>query len=172
MNNKGLFIIVAVVTFTMATFNSVSMANTEMRCDPKQMNSGMMHDHMKQRLDRLAGRLEIKSSQQAAWEEFSKSVETLADRNSNQPDANADAAAISRYHAERATEIAKKLTVIADTTAKLQKVLNEDQRKILNQVSHRFLHQDHEWNTHGHGSFHENHDWEKHGDADNVKPSH
>jgi hypothetical protein len=119
---------------------------------------------MKVRLDKLAERLEIKSSQQAAWEEFAKSVEVLADRNPKKPKDDADAATISRYRAEKATEFANKLTKIADATAKLQTALSEDQRKILNQTAHRFLHHDQGVNHTHHGMNHEGneHGWDQH----------
>lgn len=151
--------------------SSVVMANPGEHCDQRQMNHEQMspekmHDHMKDRLDKLAERLELKSSQQAAWGEFAKSVEMLAERNVKKPSDDADAATISRYRAERATEFAKKLTSIADATAKLQKVLTEDQRKILNQASRRFCHKDHGCNHKDHGMDHESHGLDQRGSAD------
>jgi len=134
--------------------------------DQSQINTERMHEHMKAGLDKLAERLELKSSQQAAWEEFTKSVEPLAERSVKKPNDDADAAAIARYHAERATEFARKLTGIADATAKLQKVLTEDQRKILNQVSRRFLHKDHGWHGHAHEQDHGAHGWHQPGESD------
>ena len=114
---------------------------------------------MKARLDKLAERLEIKSSQQAAWEDFAKSVEPLVEQSLKNPGDDADAATVARYRADRATEFARKLTGIADSTARLQKVLTEDQRKILNQASHRFLHEHNGWNREGH-------EWNHHMDSD------
>ena len=105
----------------------------------------------------MAERLEINSSQQAAWEEFAKSVEAMAERDAKKPDADADAdaATISRYRADRANQLAAKLNRIADATAKLQAALNEDQRKILNRASHRFLHDGHAWGHEHGGQMHE-----------------
>lgn len=151
-----------------ATVHSIGVATAAENYDHTQMNQEKMHEHMKVRLDKLAARLEIKASQQAVWGEFAKSVEMLADRNTKKPNDDADAATISRYRAERATEFANKLTKIADATAKLQTALSEDQRKILNQTAHHFLryeqgvnhaHQgmnregnEHGWNQHEHGA--------------------
>lgn len=158
--NPKLGILATMVTgaILMTTFHSIAMANPAENHDQKQMNQENMHEHMKTRLDKLAERLEIKSSQQAVWEEFARSVEMLADRNAKKPGNDADAAAISRYRAERATEFANKLTKIADATAKLQSALSDDQRKILNQTAHRFLryddgvnHTHHEMNREGNG---------------------
>lgn len=131
--------------------------------DQQQTSQERMHEHMKARLDKLAERLEIKSSQQAVWEEFAKSVEPLLERSVKKPNDDADAATIARYHAERATEFAKKLTVIADATAKLQKVLTEDQRKILNQASRRFLHKGHGWHGHSNEQGRDGHEWNQRG---------
>jgi hypothetical protein len=134
----------------------------------EQMSPEKMHEHMKARLDKLAERLEIKSSQQAAWGEFAKSVGMLAERSMKKPNDDADAATILRYRAEKATEFAKKLTRIADATAKLQTALTEDQRKILNQTSRRFLHKHHGWNHKHHGLDREGHEheWDQRGNSD------
>lgn len=168
--NPKLGILATVVTGSIlaATFHSIAMASPAEHYDRQQMIQEKMHDHMKIRLDKLAERLEIKSSQQAVWEEFAKSVETLADRNAKKPGDDADAATISRYRADRATEFASKLSRIADATAKLQAALSADQRKILDQTAHRFLRHehgagsahhgmdrgqnDHGWNQHEHGA--------------------
>ena len=164
--NPRLGILATIVTgaILISTFHSIAMAATSENYDQRQMNREKMHEQMKVRLDKLAERLEIKSSQQAAWEEFAKSVEVLADRNTKKPKDDADAATISRYRAEKATEFANKLTKIADATAKLQTALSEDQRKILNQTAHRFLHHDQGVNHTHHGMNHEGneHGWDQH----------
>lgn len=164
---------VVIAALLMITFHSVAIASTGGHCDQKQMSHEQMspekmHEHMKDRLDKLAERLEIKSSQQAAWSEFSKSVGMLAERSEKKPNDDADAATISRYRAEKATEFAKKLTKIADAIAKLQKVLTEDQRKTLDQASRRFLHMDHGWNHKGHGMNREGHkhEWSQRGNSE------
>ena len=155
---------IAIAALLMTTFHSVAMASPGGHCDPKQMSRERMspekvHEHMKARLGKLAERLEVKASQQAAWEEFAKSVGMMAEQGVKKPNDDADAAAISRYRAEKATEFAKKLTRIADTTAKLQKALTEDQQKILNQAARRFLQGNHEWNHKDHGMNREGHEY-------------
>lgn len=164
---------IAIGALLMTTFHSIAMASPGGHCDSKQMSHEQMspekmHEHMKDRLDNLAERLEIKASQQAAWEEFAKSIGILTERSVKKPNDDADAASIARYRAEKATEFAKKLTRIADATAKLQKVLTEDQRKILNQASHRFLHKDHGWSHKDHGMGREDlgHEWDQRGSSD------
>ncbi|MEJ1958587.1 MAG: Spy/CpxP family protein refolding chaperone [Nitrosomonadales bacterium] len=154
------FVIGALLLTTLVTtLYSVAMASPDDHDGQSQTNPEKMHDRLKAGLDRLAGRLEIKSSQQAAWEEFAKSVEPLADRSFKKPADDADAATIARNQADRATEFAKKLARVADATAKLQAVLTDDQRKILNQVSRHFLHRNHCGNRNSHG-------WNRHGDSD------
>ena len=140
--------------FLIGNGSSVVMASPGEQCDARQMGPESMHEHIKIRLDKLSQRLEIKSSQLAAWNEYSKSVESLVEPDSNKPKEDADAQTIARYRADRATGMAKQLSMIADTTAKLQSVLTEDQRKIFNQVSRQLFHQHHSW----HGDNH----WQEH----------
>jgi hypothetical protein len=161
----GVLSTIVIGAVLMASFHSVAIANPSESYDHKQMYQEKMHEHMKVRLDKLAERLEIKASQQAVWEEFAKSVEMLADRNVKKPNNDADAATISRYRAERATDFANKLSKIADATAKLQAALSADQRKILDQNAHRFLHYDRGTNHTHHRMDREGnrHDWDQHG---------
>ena len=175
---------IAIAALLMISFHSVAIASPGEQCDSKQMRHEQrspekMHELMKARLDKLADRLEIKASQQTAWEEFSKSVRTMAERNVKKPSDDADAATISRYRAEMATEFSKKLTRIADATAKLQKTLTEDQQKILNKAARRFLQRGHGWNHKDQGMDREGHEHamdqsgssgeEKEHDGDNHK---
>lgn len=155
--------IIALGVLLVPTFQSVVWANAE-HYDQKQISPEKAHEHMKARLDRLAARLEIKASQQAIWEEYAKSMESLADRGANRPSHDADAATISRFRADRVTEFAKKLTVIADATDKLQKVLTEDQRKTLTQVlrRHGHHHTHHGWKSSNHEQPREGHEWNQH----------
>jgi hypothetical protein len=106
---------------------------------------------IKARLARMAERLEIKSSQQGAWQTFAKAVEEPLNAPMKKPDANADAATMSRLHADFATAYAKKMVQIADATAKLQEILSPEQRITLNQMAHEFHH-------HRHHDRHEEHD--------------
>ena len=130
-----------------SSFNSIAMADPANHCNDKAMSVQQMRQHMqeriKTRMDRLAQRLEIKPSQQGVWEDLARSIESLPDWNAKRPADDADAAAIARYRAERAAEMAGKMTKIADATAKLQSALSEDQRKILNQTAQLMLHRDH-----------------------------
>ncbi|MGA9665316.1 MAG: Spy/CpxP family protein refolding chaperone [Gallionella sp.] len=177
MNIKNLNVKLGVLTtivigmVLMASFHSVAMASPGGHCGHEQMSPDKMHEFMKSRLDKLEGRLEIKSSQLATWEGFSKSVELLSERHVKEPSPDADAATVARYRADRAAEMAKNLAAIADATAKLQSVLTDDQKKIFNQASHRFLHDRHGWNEHNHGWEHggDEHGWD-HGHSD-MKPS-
>jgi hypothetical protein len=157
---------IAIGVLLIPTFHSIAMASPGEHCDQKQMSPEKMHEHMKARLDKLAERLEIKSSQQAAWEEYATSVEHLVERSVKKPNDDADAATISRYRADRATEFAKTLNGIAEATAKLQKVLTDDQRKIFNQASRGFLHEHHGWHGQKHEQGREGHEWGQHLNSD------
>lgn len=93
------------------------------------------------KLDKMAERLEIKSSQQKAWQAFAKVVaEEPANLPIEKADTDADAATMARRHADFATAYAKRLVQIADATTKLQETLTPEQRLTLNQMAHEFHH--------------------------------
>jgi hypothetical protein len=91
------------------------------------------------RLDKAATMLEIKASQEPAWKTFAAAnmdlVSSFADRKPFSRDA--DAATVTRQHADKAAAIAQTLAKLADATEKLQAVLNEDQRKVLDRIVRR-----------------------------------
>lgn len=90
---------------------------------------------MKQRLDRMAERLDIKSSQQDAWAEYRKVRESLMGTPPQFPAKDADAATITRFRAEMAQRRAAHMAVMANATARLQEALDADQRRILAEMS-------------------------------------
>lgn len=122
--------------------------------DPAKMQA-----MMKARLHKLHERLEIKASQQKAWDAFATSVEALPQGMKKRPGKDADAATVARFRAERAQHFAKKLAVIADTTAKLEAVLSPSQRKVFDAAAHRIGH--HRFGHHGmrggHCDYHDGH---------------
>ncbi len=155
MNSRlGLLATVVTGAILITSLNSIAMADPADHCGHMQMTQEQMQQHMqermKTRMDRLAQRLEIKASQQAVWEDFAKSIEAMPDLNAKKPADDADAATIARYHADRASEMASKMTKIADATAKLEAALTPDQRKVLDQTAQLFLH-------HRHGAGYEHH---------------
>ena len=100
--------------------------------DMAQRHQEMMQRH----LDSAAARLEIKASQQSAWQGYSAAVKELAaEGKPPRPDADADAATIARQRAERASAFARKLGAIADATAKLQSVLTPEQKGVLTELT-------------------------------------
>jgi hypothetical protein len=132
----------------MSMVNSVALANPEGQGDEWRPNPEKMHEHIKARLDKLANRLEIKASQQPAWDTFAKAVEALADVPANRPGENADAAAVAHFRADMAADMAKKLSVIADATDKLEAALTENQRKVLNEEVRHMGHGGHRCGPH------------------------
>jgi len=114
-----------------------------------------------ERLERAANRLEIKASQQDAWQAFAQSVEAFATPPAaTPPGRDADAAAIARFRADRAAEAARKLSVVADATSRLQGVLTPDQRKVFDEMAHRFAgprHRHHDGRERSHGDRSERH---------------
>lgn len=136
-----------------------------------------MHaEHVKKRIDSLADRLEIKASQQAAWQAFAKALNEVFTLPAKGPEGKMDAASLARMHADRAAAHAQKLARLADATAKFQEVLTPDQRKTLDQIALHFEHRMHHFGHH-HGNEHEEHGdghWEHHhhGDTDDSKREH
>jgi LTXXQ motif family protein len=92
------------------------------------------------RLDKMAERLEIRASQQGAWATYRAMVIGLADTSGlTRPAADADAATLLRYRAERTGEMAQKLAKLAEATSTLQTILAPEQRAVLDEMTHRLL---------------------------------
>lgn len=105
------------------------------------------------RLDRLAGRLEIKASQQAAWKAYSQVVIEQARRMAPpRPDAKADAATVLRARAEQMNQRSRQLGQLADATARLSAALSAEQRQVLDA------------SVREHGRFHHRHGGKPHGE--------
>lgn len=115
------------------------MASTGASASPGDQGRERWHDRIKARLDKLADRLEIKPSQQAAWGAYEDSVERPPMKMTQRPGRDADASSIARFRAERAKAMAERFSRIADATARLESVLSEDQRRIFDEASRRSL---------------------------------
>ena len=143
-----------IAAFLLTSFHALAYACPEAHCDPMnhhhqqmysaQANPEMMSENIKVKLSKLAERLEIKASQQGAWDSFAKAIEKLAERKLKKSDEAQDAATIARLGADNAAEVAKKLSEIAKATATLQAALSDDQKKILNQTARRLHGMQHE----------------------------
>lgn len=104
--------------------------------------------HVQAHLDQLAERLEIKASQEPAWQKFAAAFRDnlsdhamfwhMADGQGGPGLADADAATLARQQAERARDHAQKLAQLADATAGLQQVLSADQRQVFNEAARHF----------------------------------
>jgi TATA-binding protein-associated factor Taf7 len=124
-------------------------------------HAASMHEHMQEgmqkHLDHLAARLEIRASQQEAWNTFATAVRGLAPATlPERPADDLDAAARARLAADRAAEHSRKLAVLADATAKLQQGLDAPQKQVLNEVARNL---GHHWRAHAgmHGDMHSEH---------------
>ena len=107
-----------------------------------------MQMKMKARTAEMASRLEIKASQQGAWGDYVKARESMWANPPVRPAQDADAATIARSRADFAADMARKLAVVSDATAKLQAVLTPDQRKVFDEMARRSGHRGHRG---GHG---------------------
>lgn len=92
---------------------------------------------LKERIAKLASRLEIKASQQGPWGEYVKARESMFANRPARPVRDADAATIAKARADFAAEMARKLAVVSDATASLQAVLTPDQRKVFDETARR-----------------------------------
>ena len=100
---------------------------------------GMEHMQMKmkERIAKMAARLEIKASQQGAWGDYVKARESMWANPPVRPAKDADAATIARSRADFAADRARKLAVVSDATGKLQAVLAPEQRKVFDEMARR-----------------------------------
>lgn len=95
-------------------------------------------------LDKLASRLEIKSSQEDAWQKFSLAWrDTVLDhapdrRPETAGSADLDAAGRARQAAQRAADHAQHLAVLAQAVEALQQSLSPQQKLVFNEVARRF----------------------------------
>ena len=106
--------------------------------------------HVQAHLDKLAERLEIKASQEAAWQKFSAAFHDtmrmhamMGHEAMGEADkvAQADAAALARQMADHASARAQKLAQLADATAALQQALSADQRLVFDEAARHFAHE-------------------------------
>lgn len=111
--------------------------------DSGEQRTKHRQEWVRAKLERDANRLEIKASQQAAWQAYATARSALAERAFSRPARDADAATIAKARADRAADGARKLAVLAETTTKLQAVLSPEQRKTLDQITHASHHLGH-----------------------------
>ncbi|MPZ42173.1 MAG: hypothetical protein GEV05_01970 [Betaproteobacteria bacterium] len=93
-----------------------------------------MQTRMSQRLDRLAARLEIKASQQDAWQVYRKARASIFENRPQRPARDADATTFTRFRADMAQRRAQHLAAMAEATATLQQALEPQQRKVLDEI--------------------------------------
>ncbi len=128
------------VALSVGWFGGVSAATP-----PAGDASGMHQQHrmehmqlkMKERTAKMAARLEIKASQQGAWGEYVKAREGMLANMPARPARDADAATVARSRADFSADMARKLAVVSDATAKLQAVLAPEQRKVFDEMARR-----------------------------------
>ena len=102
----------------------------------REISAQERQEWIKQHLDKEAAMLEIKASQESAWAAYASAATELGSAYGNRkpPPPNTDAAATMRLHADQAATFAQNLAKLAEATEKLQSVLNEDQRKVLDRI--------------------------------------
>ncbi len=153
------------VKLALGTSLLAALLSSAMAADPAMDRAEQRAQHRQEwvraKLERDANRLEIKASQQAAWQTYASARTALAERTFHRPAPDADAATIAKARADGAADGARKLAVLADATTKLEAVLSPEQRTTLDQIAHSAHHRGHghhqgyrEW-RHGHESLQE-----------------
>jgi Spy/CpxP family protein refolding chaperone len=136
----------ATPVWAVATTPSTAPATTQ---ENKPDWAKQRQEWFKHASDHMADRLEIKASQQTAWQAYIKVLESAMQHPTQAVETKSDAASITRLHADMAAARAQKMAQIADATAKFQEVLSPDQRKTFDQIVAHFIHR----HAHGfHGS--------------------
>jgi Spy/CpxP family protein refolding chaperone len=134
----------------MATVSAAAPAGGEEAAMHQKHRMEHMQMRMKARIAKMASRLEIKASQQAAWGDYVKARESMWANLPARPGRDADAATIARSRADFAADMARKLAVVSDATAKLQAVLTPEQRKVFDEMARRSGHRGDRGGRHGH----------------------
>jgi hypothetical protein len=86
------------------------------------------------RFDKMAERLKITPGQQSVWAQYRRAVDVPVSASAMHPPADADAITMLRWRADRAMEAAQRMAAIADATDVLQRSLDGEQRKALNEI--------------------------------------
>ncbi len=118
----------SILTASLLCFTLAAQAQDGMQAPPAQ-------ERIAARMDRMASQLEIKPSQQGAWDEYARAVESLAQNRPKKPGENADAVEIARFRAQMARMAADKLGKIEKATEKLRSVLDGKQREVLDRMA-------------------------------------
>jgi hypothetical protein len=126
-------------------FSLPAQAHDQWQYD-REYSSQERQQCVRKHLDREAMMLEIKASQQSQWDAYAAARLDLtnfagAERAES---GDSDAAALVRKRADRTMAFAQKLATLADATEKLQAVLNQDQRHVLDRIA-RFRQNGHRW---------------------------
>lgn len=151
----GMLAAMALILATTA-IPAANATTTEDASARRQEHAQKLEAHMKARLEKMAARLEIRASQQPAWNDYVKARELMTSGRPARPGPDADAATIARSRAELAAAMAQKLALVSEATAKLQAVLDDNQQKTLNQMTRRGSHRGHH-GQHAKGAAHERH---------------
>jgi hypothetical protein len=105
--------------------------------------------HLDGQLNQLGTRLEIKASQETAWQAFRSAFTELLTPSGKPGEhgkadlASGDAATLAKQHADHAADHAQKLAKVADATAKLEAALTPEQRLVLDEAARHFIQRQH-----------------------------
>ena len=127
-------VVASVIVGAPAAWSQPTDTTTPAAADHSADRHARIQQHLQQRLNRMAERLQITPPQQDAWTAYVNTVQSMVGTKLTRPTKEADAASITRFRAELAAERAQKLNQLADATATLQQALDPEQRKTLDQM--------------------------------------
>ncbi|HUX81703.1 MAG TPA: Spy/CpxP family protein refolding chaperone [Halothiobacillus sp.] len=131
----------------------------EPAAQPGQMMQGGMHErmsgpmtperwekmrverkrHVEVRLHEMANRLQITAAQEPVWKQYESARLAMMPEHVQRPKA-ANAAEIAQFRADRMKAMAERMAVLSTATANLRSALDENQRKVLDDMAQRFKH--------------------------------
>lgn len=95
--------------------------------------------HVEVRLHEMANRLQITAAQEPIWKQYESARLAMMPEHVQRPKA-ANAAEIAQFRAERMKAMAERMAVLSTATANLRSALDENQRKVLDDMAQRFNH--------------------------------
>lgn len=136
-------VVAAAALLAVSAFPLAAAAHGHYACDQHhRLDSKQRAKFARRYLDRQATMLEIKASQQPAWDAYAAAkFELLTGFDNAKPlPLDADAATVARRRADRAKATAQSLDKLADATTKLEATLTDNQRKVLDRMTRSHWH--------------------------------
>lgn len=116
------------------------MAHREFSPERMEQMHAARKRHVEVELHEMANRLQITAAQEPAWQQFSAARLAMMPKPMHRPKGDMNAAEIAQFRAERMKEMADHMAALSAATANLRRALDDNQRKVLDDMAHRFKH--------------------------------